>query len=313
LNHRGVFLLASTMLVGANAGCDGCSKPTTAPADAAPVSTLIADAAPVNVTTLPAASVAHVVNPMKLPAYNGPTGSVEGTIKVDGARAPSLGLSPATFTQCPAAEKFYNHAFREGDSTSATEPEGPRWLGDAIVVIKGYAGFFVPAKDEATTVAIEGCTFKTRTITMTYGQRLDVKNLTKEYWAPELEPAPSLSGALMMATPGGDAVKIYPKQAGRYHVRDHDRKYAVADLFVLQYPLHGVSDGSGHFRIDGIPVGKRDITVTHPYIADVAATKELDIREGVVTQIDLMLHSKPAPSNADAGKSDAQAPYPGLH
>lgn len=273
------------------------------------MSTLTPDAAPINVTTLPIASVQRVVNPDKLPAYTGPTGSVEGTIRVDGVPAASLGLSPASFAQCPAGEAFYSKAFREG--TPAT-PDGPRWLGDAIVVVQGYSGFFVPAKDEATTVTVEGCGFKTRTITMTFGQRLEIKNLTKEYWSPELEPAP-ITSALMMATPGGDPVKLYPKQPGRYHVRDHDRKFAVADVFVLQYPLHAVTDGTGHYRIDGIPVGKRKVNATHPYIPDVAAVKEIEIREGVVTPLDLMLHNKPAPALPDAGKPDAIAPYPGLH
>lgn len=310
MKHRGLILLASTVLVGVSAGCDSCSKPKADPADAAPVATLIPDAAPLNATTMPLKQIQAVVNREGLAAYAGPTGSVEGTLNVDGVPAPEAGLSSATYTQCPAAEQLYGKDFREG---TPEKPDGPRWLADAIVVVTGYAGYFIPEKEEAKLVTIEGCGFSTRTITMTFGQRMEVKNLTKEYWAPELDPRQP--GALMMATPGGDPVKIYPKQAGRYHLVDHDRKYVIDDLFVLPQPLHAVTDAKGHYRIDGVPVSaKLKVTATHPRIADVAASREIEVRAGVVTRVDLLLHNKALERPGDAGKDpDAVAPYPGLH
>ena len=65
---------------------------------------------------------------------------------------------------------------------------------------------------------------------MTFGQRLEVKNLTKDYWTPELDPHGP--GAMMMArtSNGADPVKLYPKDAGRYQLVDHDRKYVVDDV-----------------------------------------------------------------------------------
>src|SRR5262249_14450355 len=154
----------------------------------------------VNATPLPVASVAKAVNPQHLPAYAGPTGSVEGTITVSGDPAPE---TPADFKRCPDAVKTYGHAFREGEPKT---PGGPRGLADAVVAVTGYGDFFVQEKDEAEEVTIEGCGLSRRTVTMTFGQRLDVKNLSTEFWTPKLDPAQT--SVMMMATPGGDPVKI---------------------------------------------------------------------------------------------------------
>ena len=59
---------------------------------------------------------------------------------------------------------------------------------DAIVVVTGYKGFWVREKNDGVPVEIDGCGLKHRTVTMTFGQRLEVKNLTNEFWTPMLEP-----------------------------------------------------------------------------------------------------------------------------
>ena len=235
-----------------------------------------------------------MVNPQNLPAYAGPTGSVEGTITVTGDPAPA---TPADFSRCPDAEKVYGHAFREGP-LSGTK----RWLADAVVAVTGYGDFYVREKDEAEEVTIEGCGFSQRTVTMTFGQRLEVKNLTKQFWTPKLDPPQS--GMMMMATPGGDAVKLYPKQPGHYHLIDHDRKYAVDDLYAFLHPLHTASKVGGTYRIDGVPVGKVKVNTSHPKIRDAEAAQEIEIKEGVVAKVDLELVYKtpaPAPAEVDAG------------
>jgi hypothetical protein len=283
------------------AGCDGCSKPQVTPSDAAPMATTIPDAAPLNATPVPTASIAAMVNPQKLPAYAGPTGSVEGTITITGDPAPE---TPADFKRCPDAAKTYGHLFREGEPAS---PGGPRWLADAVVAVTGYGNFFVQEKDEAEEVTIEGCGFSKRTVTLTFGQRLEVKNLSKEFWTPLLEP--SQSGVMMMATPGGDAVKLYPKKPGHYHLIDHDRKWVTDDLYAFLHPLHTSSAAFGTYRIDGVPVGKVTVNTSHPKIKDAEASKEVEIKEGVVSKIDLTINHKAPPevSVIDAG------PQPRLH
>ena len=135
---------------------------------------------------------------------------------------------------------------------------------------------------------------------MTFGQRLEVKNLTKDFWTPQLEP--THVPALMMATPGGDAVKLYPKIAGHYYLVDHDRKWAKDDLYAFLHPLHTSSAVGGTYRIDGVPVGKVTVNTSHPRISG-EASKEVEIKPGVVTRVDLTLDYKTpaAPPASDAG------------
>jgi hypothetical protein len=292
----------------------GCGNKTNnaapdAASSAAPVGTLVYDAGVVNDTTVPTALVQRALNPQNLPAYTGPTGSVEGIVRKNGPPSPKLGLSSATFVGCPDAEKMYGVAFREGEPDAA----GRRALFDAIVIVKPAAEkltYFVKENDEAETLNIVGCGYERRTVVMTFGQRLEVKNLTKEYWVPELDPKTGV--AMMMAAPNGaDPVKLYPKQPGRYHLVDHDRKYVVDDLMVVQQPLHAVTDENGHFRIDGIPVGAMKIAASHPEIPDVVATSDFEIKEGVVTNVDLtMNYVAPVPKD---GGADGWKPVPGLH
>jgi hypothetical protein len=291
------LLVTSCVLLTTTAGCDGCSKAQPTVADAAPIATTIPDAAPLNAAPVSTALVAKALNPDNLPAYAGPTGSVEGTITITGDPPPE---TPKDFKRCPDGVKEYGHAFREGQAG------GRRWLADANLSITGYSGYFVQPKGEAEELTIKDCGFERRTVTMTFGQRLEVKNLTKEYWTPKLEPAQTT--VMMMATPHGDSVKLYPKEPGHYRIVDHDRKYATADLYVLRYALHGTSRVGGAFRIDGVPVGKMKLIASHPALSDVQ-TKDIEIKDGVVTRMDFELTYK-AP---DAGAPIDAGPGPRLH
>jgi hypothetical protein len=249
------------------------------------------DSGIMNVTAVPTAAVAALVNPFRLPPYSGPTGSVEGTITVTGDMAPA---TPGDFSRCPGAERAWGRAFREGTPTKGIRP-----LADAVVVVTGYSNFFMPEKQEAKEVVIEDCAYTTRTATMTFGQRLDVRNLSKDFWTPVLEPGSNM--VLMMATPKGDPAKIYPKEAGHYLLMDRDRKYVNVDVYTFLHPLHGSSDLTGHYRIDGLPVGKLKVSSTHPRI-EANAKADLTVMAGVVHKVDLVLKNV----NRDAGaRSDA--------
>ena len=294
------LLLAALTSTALLAGCEDCSRGGGggAAGDAAAVDGNSVSPAPVatssrpdggtlNATPAPTASVAAMVNPDQLPEYKGPTGSIEGTITVTGDAAPA---TPADFSRCPDAEKTWGKAFREGPPG----PGGARPLADAIVVVTGYKGFYLPETQEAKEVRIEGCATTTRTLTLTYGQRIEVKNLSKDFWTPMLEPGPNM--VLMMATPGGDPAKIYPKKPGHYVLLDRDRKYAIVDVYAFLHPLHAVSALTGYYRIDGVPVGKLRVSSTHPQIGS-NAEADVTVAAGVVHNVDLVLKNV----NKDAG------------
>jgi hypothetical protein len=276
-------------------GCDGCDKGGSSvdTIDGAPTNTN-PDAQPVNASPLPTASVAKMVNPDGLPAYTGPTGSVEGTVTIKGLKAPA---TPSDFHRCPDAEKTWGTLFREGDGHA---------LADAVVAVTGYDGFYVPEKEEAKQIVIRDCAFETRTLTMTFGQRISVKNSAKDFWTPILEPGPNM--VLRMATPGGDPVFLYPKSPGHYILRDRDRRFSEVDVYAFLHPLHTATNLEGKYRIDGVPVGKMKVSARHPRI-DFERSVDLEVKPAVIHKVDFVIEYM----SPDAGKTyDAGNAYPGL-
>jgi len=239
---------------------------------------------------IPRASVDLVLNPGGLPAYEGPTGSVEGTITVQGPPAPDVALK--NVSPCPAALDVYGKLFRSGSSEA---PNGPRPLADAVVVVTGYTGFYLPEKNDAVHLTIgPQCAYPSRTIAITYGQRLEISNQTALLFAPLLEQGNS--SAVMVAPPheNGEPVKIYPIKAGHFALADQLQLFVHEDLYVFRHPLHTVSDALGHYRIDGLPVGKLKVGVHHPTV-DADAESPVDVVAGVVQKVDLALTYTPKP------------------
>lgn len=298
-------------LMGAYLGCH--TQPNARPEqpDATPLASASAaasasvdagPAAPINATPFPTSQIANAVNPAHLPAYDGPTGVVEGTIFVTGDPAPpQMGRN---FSACPDAAKTYAKVFREG----AALANGARPLADAMVGITGYSGYYVPERHESQRIFIRDCAYSTRTVVLTYGQALEVQNKTQGLfmYAPELENQPH--PALMMAPPNADPVRLYPAQIGRYRLVDRAKNdWMEADIYVIGHPLHAVTDEQGHYRIEGVPVGKLKVAAQHPDILtspdagnleqDVRA--DVEVQSGIVSHVDLTIpFAKVAPRPA---------------
>jgi hypothetical protein len=295
------YVVGIATLVGASLSGVGCSRGSTpAPAAGGPDSGIAAAArpsAPPNALAVPSASVEAVVNPEHLPAYAGPTGSVEGTILVEGPQAPDI--PDLDFRTCPAGIDVYGKLFRSGSA----RPDGKRPLADAVVVVVGYGGFYLPDKGPVEQVVVTpSCGYGARSIAMTYGQRLEVVNDSKYAFAPHL--AGIFQAAVMIAPPGrnGDPVKLYPPKPGHYLMMDTMQSFVREDLFVLRQPLHAVTDLAGHFRIDGVPVGKLSVGASLATINADAHT-DVDVRASVVEHVELTLvytpHETPP---SDAGR-----------
>ena len=237
--------------------------------------------------------VDSVINPEHLPEYSGPTGSVEGTILVIGPPSPDVKVDTS---QCPAALDTYGKLFREG---TPGVPNGPRPLADTVVIAVGYSGYYVPELRPAKQVTIGvNCAYPSRTITMTFGQRLEVSNQSKYPFAPTIES--QASPAVMMTAPlgMGDPVRLYPRRPGHSAMGDIMQPFVRQDLYVLRYPLHAVSDANGHYRIDGVPVGKISIRALHPTVAS-EAQASVDVVANVVAKADLTLEYAPKGAKVD--------------
>lgn len=286
-------------LAGAFAGCR-CQNPG---GDAAGGAASASGQLPVGI---PVASsvIGSVLNPFNAPRYEGPVGTVVGVVRVEGDPPPPLPKAPGARTpgaNCGAAQAAYRHAFRAG-------PGGE--LADAIVGVTDYPGYLLPRGD-AVRATIRECAFSARTFTLTFGQRLEVANEDRgDKYLPRLEGARVT--ALMMAMPGGEPVRLYPQQPGRYAlIDDLNHPWMRADVFVLKYPAHAVSGVDGSFRVEGVPAGKVRVNAGHPAIAD-GASREVEVKAGEATKVELTLtyRTPPPPASASGSASGSTSARP---
>ena len=234
--------------------------------------------------------------------YTGPTGTIEGRVRVEGPRAPQM--QGKGYSRCPEAEAMYGSLFREG-----AVGEG-RGLADVVVAVTGYKGF-VPELREARRIVFERCSFGSRTVTMTFGQRLEVVNRSRLMVGPSLLQAPS--PALLIAPPEehGDPVKLYPPHPGYFTLADRmGSDFLWVDVYALLHPLHTVSDEAGRFRISGVPVGRVQV---HGRLAalETEATEEVNVTEGAMSEVALTLVYRPLDAGLfDAGQARRDGPRP---
>ncbi|AUX43756.1 hypothetical protein SOCE26_052110 [Sorangium cellulosum] len=218
--------------------------------------------------SLTSEDVIKVMNPKRLAPYSGATGTLRGRVTVKGDPPPSTGLSFPT-GKCGEAAATYGRLFRVGQQNA---------LADALVTVVNYDGY-VPEREEVEKVTIHGCAFSSRTVAMSYGQRVEVWNLDPlEPYMPNLDGAPFT--AVLVAMPQGDPVKFYPPQPGYYTLTDKlPKPFLKADVFVLKFPTHDVTDLDGRFEIKNIPVGKVLTAALLPAISK-DAKKQIEIKEG---------------------------------
>lgn len=263
---------------------------TTAPAPSAAAPAKPVEAAP-GAVSIPRERLDAVLNPRGAAPYEGPVGVVEGTVVIRGAQAPKLDV--AIPRGCGDALASYTKLFREGTG---------RTLADALVTVTEYEGY-VPAKREAKVVPIRGCAFDTRTVSLTFGERIEVANRDAK-----MSYLPQLVGGRhpvdMVAVPKGDPVKLYPTEVGHYALADGmARRWMHADVYVLKYPTHDVTGLDGKFRIEGVPVGKARVTAYLPAI-DESVEREIEVKAGEPVSLELVLEY--AAKKGEAKKAAAE-------
>jgi hypothetical protein len=257
---------ASAAMATSAAPIAAASAAAAAPAPSASVDT---HGIPIGIP-FPAAKVLETVNPKGAAPYKGPTGTLKGTIRMEGDEAPTVtGLKIPS--RCGEASATYGKIFRVGLGKA---------LADAIVAVTGYDGL-VPADGEAMKITIHGCALARRTIVATFGQRIEISNLDPgQQYMPYLDGAPS--DAILVAVGNGSPVKLYPGQAGHYLVRDMmPNPFLTADVFVLAYATHDVTGLDGQYEIKNIPVGKVKVNAFLPVLLRKAAEEKLiEIKPG---------------------------------
>jgi hypothetical protein len=238
-------------------------------------------------------AVEALVNPAHLPAYHGPTGSIEGKVTLKGDASPDT--KNRDYSKCPEGEPAYKKLFREGPARQ----DGSRPIADALVAVTGYSGTYIPESKPARKVTIEDCALSTRAIDMTIGQRLEISNLTKgKIFAPAFLQQPS--PLALVTAPMGDPVNLYPQAPRIYTLYDKfgaGSSYLTGDVYVLVQPLHTVTDLTGHYRIDGVPVGEVKVNALLGVIKK-EATKSVAVQANVVQTVDLELEYTTPPASS---------------
>lgn len=281
-----IALLALTSIV----ACDGGAPPSSAPSSSAlaPVSASTPRASasssspaasasvdpyadnphkvPIGIPA-PAKKVLEVLNPKGEAPYAGPKGTLKGVVRVKGDPSPdsNMKISPG----CTEAKVVYQKLFRVGLD---------RALADVMVAVTEYPGF-VPPREEAKKVTVKGCAPSSRTIVVTYGQRIEIANVDKaDSYMPYLDGSPTK--ATMVAVPGGAPVKLYPQVPGHYMLRDMLPTPIVAEVFALAYATHDVTGLDGKYEIKDIPAGNKVKVSAYLPVLDKAIEKIVDIKEG---------------------------------
>jgi hypothetical protein len=240
----------------------------------------IVDAGPLATSIpVPASKLQAEINKDNRQPYAGPAGAVEGTVRVSGDAAPASKIPIPK--ECGDAVAMYGTLFREGPG---------RTVADAMVGVTEYDGF-IPARADVYPVAIRGCAFDKRTIALTYGQRIEVKNYdTREPYLPDLVGAKL--PAKLLAVPHGDAVRLYPMEVGQYLLAElMGKDWMKADVYVVRFSTHAVTGPGGHYRIDGLPAGDVKVSAFLPAIGKTIDRKVV-VKAGETTKADFVLPFK---------------------
>lgn len=229
----------------------------------------------------------------------GDTGTVEGTITMEGDPAPvQPGLAERVPPECSNALATYNLLFREGAG---------RKVADAFVGVTGYSG----AAAEITTpvqVTARGCAWDRRTYGLMPKQFLQVKSGDSLPYLPQLFGANA--GAALVAVPGGSAVPVYPhKGAGLYLLVDQMRNFSQATVLVVKFSTFDVTGLDGKFRIENVPVGSSKLSAFLPTV-NLRTEQPITVSKGKTTQVDLKMRFDAAAyaQSAAATKGSASAP-----
>lgn len=274
--RRSTSLLVAAGLAGLAVVGAGCSRKKEA-GSGAPAASASALTAPVaSGIPIPLEEVARAVNPKNEPAYSGPTATVRGVVRITGdpphERSELLEQIPS---DCVKARETYGPLFRKG-------PAGE--LADALVAVTEYP-HYVPEKEPVRVVPARGCAWESRTIALTFGQRIEIDARDPRPYVPEL-----LGGrmpAQLVALPGTRSA-LYPKQPGRYLLVDSLRLFSTAEVLVLKYATHDVTGLDGRYEIRGIPAGPVRINAFSPQTG-ATTERRITLAPGQTLDLDLEL------------------------
>jgi hypothetical protein len=292
MNLRSVSISSAIAIAcAAIPACKSQPAPSTTPAPtvaSAPIApTPKAPQPPADLFPLDDAKLAKIVNPGGAPAYSGATATIEGTIKVEGDPSPLQHFNTLP-DYCKLAGERYAPLFRKAADGA---------LADALVSVIGVSGF-VPLSRADKIVTIKECGTEPRTIDLSLGQRLLMRNEDKGIpYMPQVGERKSVTN---LAIEGQAPVALILAQPNIYAMTwlagaAPGSAVPTDTVFVIPSALHVVTGVDGHYKITGIPVGKARLTATHRSLLEVH--EDLDLKENETRTVNLTLKfTTPAPA-----------------
>lgn len=210
--------------------------------------------------------------------HSGPTGVIKGVVRISGDEPlPAPLASTIPVGKCFKAHERHKLLFRKAADGG---------VADVLVAVTGYEGD-VPKPTSPVNVTMEDCSFETRTIAMTFGQSIHVKNRGPRAGMPQLVGVPT--PAVLAAIPGGDPIVLTPHVPGQFQLVDRSNPFAEADVYVVHYPTIAVTDEQGRFEIPGVPVGTAKVSILMPATG---LTEEREVKVTAGQLLDLSFELK---------------------
>lgn len=229
-----------------------------------------------------------IVNPSGATEYTGPTGVIEGTIKVSGD-PPVVKTFTTLPNGCAHAQELHGPAYRKGKDGE---------LADALVGVIGVSGYVRPSRDDKT-VHVHDCAIEPTVIDLSLGQRLMVLNDDDQPFMPQVAMKMIVRRVLMKGMPASPLLLTQPGAFAMswFLAEPPNPEIPTATIFVLPSALHDVTALDGKFRIANVPVGKARVTASHVGMGE--AFKDVEVKPGETLKVDLALTYKaPPPTTA---------------
>ena len=172
-------------------------------------------------------------------------------------------------------------------------------LSDAIVVVTGYRGFYVPDPRGSEDVSIgRRCGYPLRAIAVTFGGAdPHLQRVAHPVRSVPRGARPVFAVNIAPPERQGPPVTLLPFRADHYALRDQLQPFVSGDVYVLRQPLHAVTDADGRFRIEGVPAQKLQVGAQLAAFAG-ADVAPVDVPAGGVAEVELVLTYAPGDAGA---------------
>ncbi|MEZ4389859.1 MAG: carboxypeptidase-like regulatory domain-containing protein [Polyangiales bacterium] len=210
------------------------------------------------------------------PAVEGPTGAVEGTVRLNGrlGRFPAVALDSGTASRAgcrDAAERIYTNPF---------PIEAPGLMPEALVTVDARSAVRPPSRRRVVTFF--DCSISPRVLVMSLNDQIVLHAETDEHPIPKVDGLGATIARMLFR--GEDQEPVGLRRPGRYII------HSVIHPHWLQTPMlvtpnwfYDQTNREGRYRVAHLPPGTYTMHAWYPGTTEVTATVTITAN-GVATQ-----------------------------